>query len=111
MDWQQDWSLSELGKLLAESHDSSSLNFENSCSELDYLSQELNRLTEVYGARLTGGGFGGAVMAWTSKIFLRRTLKKLFLLTKKNSMKRLIGINLNLPTVQESKICSNNLVD
>ena len=60
---------SELGKLLAESHDSSSLNFENSCSELDYLSQELNRLTEVYGARLTGGGFGGAVMAWTSKSF------------------------------------------
>ena len=60
---------SELGKLLAESHDSSSLNFENSCSELDYLSQELNRLTEVYGARLTGGGFGGAVMAWTSKNF------------------------------------------
>ena len=59
----------ELGKLLAESHDSSSLNFENSCSELDYLSQELNRLTEVYGARLTGGGFGGAVMAWTSKSF------------------------------------------
>ena len=60
---------SELGKLLAESHDSSSLNFENSCSELDFLSQELNRLTEVYGARLTGGGFGGAVMAWTSKNF------------------------------------------
>ena len=59
----------ELGKLLAESHYSSSLNFENSCSELDYLSQELNQLTEVYGARLTGGGFGGAVMAWTSKNF------------------------------------------
>ena len=60
---------SELGKLLAESHYSSSLYFENSCPELDYLSQELNRLIEVYGARLTGGGFGGAVMAWTSKKF------------------------------------------
>ena len=38
---------SELGKLLTESHNSSSLNFENSCLELDYLSHEWNRLPDM----------------------------------------------------------------
>ena len=75
---------SELGKLLAESHNSSSLNFENSCLELDYLSHELNRLPEVYGARLTGGGFGGAVMAWTSKSFSQTNAQEIVSAYKEN---------------------------
>ena len=59
----------ELGPLLTASHKSSSLNFENSLPELDFLVEELRKEEKVFGARLTGGGFGGAVLAWTSQDF------------------------------------------
>ena len=62
-------SAEKLGKLLQESHESSSRNFENSCKELDFLAENLNSHAKVLGARLTGGGFGGAVMAWTHSTF------------------------------------------
>ncbi|HEY5777928.1 MAG TPA: galactokinase, partial [Terrimicrobiaceae bacterium] len=55
--------LKVLGALLTASHQSSRTLFENSCAELDYLVERLTDLPGVYGARLTGGGFGGAVMA------------------------------------------------
>lgn len=57
------------GRLLFLSHESSRYFFENSTKELDFLVNELGGFEEVYGARLTGGGFGGAVMAWTSSRF------------------------------------------
>ena len=61
--------LADLGQLLSQSHNSSSENFENSCEELDFLADKLNEHSSVLGARLTGGGFGGAVMAWVRKSF------------------------------------------
>ena len=57
------------GRHLFNSHASSRDLFKNSTPELDFLVAELERYKEVYGARLTGGGFGGAVMAWTSSLF------------------------------------------
>lgn len=57
------------GNHLFESHASSRDLFENSTEELDFLVAELQDYREVFGARLTGGGFGGAVMAWTSAAF------------------------------------------
>ena len=68
-------SAEELGRLLAESHESSSRNFENSCEELDFLAENLNNHSAVLGARLTGGGFGGAVMAWTRSSFDEKDAK------------------------------------
>ena len=62
-------STEELGRLLAESHESSSRNFENSCDELDFLAENLNNHSAVLGARLTGGGFGGTVMTWVRSSF------------------------------------------
>ena len=62
-------SLRELGRLLTDSHNSSSGLFENSCPELDALVQSLAPCEQVLGARLTGGGFGGAVLAWTTTEF------------------------------------------
>jgi len=59
----------ELGKFLTESHYSSSHNFENSVPELDFLVDQLSKEEKVWGARLTGGGFGGAVLAWTMDSF------------------------------------------
>ena len=43
--------------------------FENSCEELDFLVDEIIKNKNVYGARLSGGGFGGAVMALTNENF------------------------------------------
>ena len=58
--------LETVGQLLRDSHESSRSLFENSCPELDALVALLSRQRGVYGARLSGGGFGGAVMALTS---------------------------------------------
>lgn len=61
--------LGAVGNLLTASHRSSQNLFENSTEELDALVDALVGAPEVYGARLTGGGFGGAVMALTSGKF------------------------------------------
>lgn len=57
--------LATAGQLLEASHQSSRLLFENSTPELDALVDLLMANEQVLGARLTGGGFGGAVMAMT----------------------------------------------
>ena len=61
--------LAAVGGLLVASHRSSKLLFENSTTELDFLVEVLAGMPGVFGARLTGGGFGGAVMALTSPEF------------------------------------------
>ena len=61
--------IEEVGRLLAASHESSRTSFENSTPELDFLVEELMRTPGVFGARLTGGGFGGAVMALVTEPF------------------------------------------
>lgn len=61
--------LAAVGKLLVDSHRSSQHLFENSTPELDFLVDALVDTPQVFGARLTGGGFGGAVMALTSGEF------------------------------------------
>ncbi len=55
--------LAAVGGLLTASHRSSQHLFENSTPELDFLVDALTASKGVFGARLTGGGFGGAVMA------------------------------------------------
>jgi galactokinase len=61
--------LAAVGRLLLASHRSSRTWFENSTPELDFLVDGLEGEKGVHGARLTGGGFGGAVMAFTSDAF------------------------------------------
>ena len=61
--------LGAVGRLLTASHRSSQRWFENSTAEGDFLVDTLVAVPAVYGARLTGGGFGGAVMALTSAAF------------------------------------------
>ncbi len=58
-----------VGQVLNASHESSRLNFQNSIEVLDFLVRAVNKQPDVYGARLTGGGFGGAVMAFTGESF------------------------------------------
>ena len=61
--------LTTTGRLLTASHRSSQTQFENSTAELDFLVDSLVAAPGVFGARLTGGGFGGAVMAMTNGAF------------------------------------------
>lgn len=67
----------KLGQLLAQSHDSSRHSFHNSTPELDFLVERLMQLPGVLGARLTGGGFGGAVLALTKAGFQADTTQAL----------------------------------
>lgn len=48
------------GALMYDSHESSRNWFENSCEELDAIVDTAKAIPEVYGARLSGGGFGGS---------------------------------------------------
>ncbi len=52
--------LAGFGALMYDSHESSRNWFENSCEELDAIVDIAKAIPEVYGARLSGGGFGGS---------------------------------------------------
>ena len=54
---------SELGELMNSSHQSLRDDYAVSCKELDYLVDEVRGLPGVLGARMTGGGFGGSMIA------------------------------------------------
>ena len=54
--------LNRFGKLMAESHHSLRDDYEVSIRELDLMVEYANRVEGVYGARMTGGGFGGSTV-------------------------------------------------
>lgn len=56
-----------LGALMSASHRSSMENFENSTPELDLLVSLVTAQPGCHGARLSGGGFGGAIVALVEK--------------------------------------------
>lgn len=55
----------EAGQLMIASHNSLRDDYEVSTEELDYLVVESMKVKGVYGARMTGGGFGGCIVALT----------------------------------------------
>jgi galactokinase len=59
--------VTRFGELMFESHQSSMINFENSVPELDRLVEAARKTPGVYGARLSGGGFGGATINLVEK--------------------------------------------
>src|SRR5204863_9688254 len=65
------------GELMNESHESSRHNFENSTPELDLLVSLAQRLPGVLGARLTGGGFGGATVTLCERVQAETVAAKL----------------------------------
>jgi galactokinase len=52
----------EMGRLIAESHASLDRDYQVSSTELNTLVALANQLPGLYGARLTGGGFGGCTL-------------------------------------------------
>ncbi len=69
--------LAMVGRLLTASHRSSQHLFENSTPALDQLVDLLEQHPAVLGARLTGGGFGGAVLALTRDNFSERDAQEI----------------------------------
>src|SRR5262245_26883927 len=53
----------ELGRQLDDSHRSTALDYEVSCRELDVITDVARGCDGVFGARLTGAGFGGCAIA------------------------------------------------
>ena len=56
----KDWS--KFGDLMYESHHSLRDHYDVSCTELDLLIEEAKEIVGIYGARMTGGGFGGCAI-------------------------------------------------
>ncbi len=54
--------VSAFGRLMADSHRSLRDDYEVSIAELDLMVELASRQTGVYGARMTGGGFGGSTI-------------------------------------------------
>ncbi len=69
--------MEEFGKLMYESHESSIRYFENSCEELDFLVATAKGLKGCLGARLSGGGFGGATLNLVRRDCLKEFCGKL----------------------------------
>jgi galactokinase len=63
----KDLNLELLGKLMDESHESMKNDYEVSIPEIDLLVNLCRKDPRVFGARLTGGGFGGSIVAITKK--------------------------------------------
>ena len=53
----------QVGQLMVQSHNSLRDDYEVSVPELDFLVEESMKVKGVYGARMTGGGFGGSIVA------------------------------------------------
>ncbi|AEB28493.1 galactokinase [Francisella hispaniensis] len=64
-DWQK------LGKLMYQSHNSLKNDYKVSCDELDYLVELSQNFAGIYGARMTGGGFGGSTIHLLPTKFLK----------------------------------------
>lgn len=59
--------LNLFGKLMYESHASLRDDFQVSCEELDIMVELARKIQGVYGARMTGGGFGGCTINLVEK--------------------------------------------
>jgi galactokinase len=55
--------LESMGRLMRASHESLRVDYQVSCTELDSLVELASEVPGVFGARMTGGGFGGCVVA------------------------------------------------
>jgi galactokinase len=57
--------LAAAGELMVASHESLRSDYETSTAAMDAAVRSLREMSGVYGARMTGGGFGGCVVAMT----------------------------------------------
>ncbi|MEO8024948.1 MAG: galactokinase [Bryobacteraceae bacterium] len=61
-----------MGGLMNASHESLTVDYEVSCAELDVLVEIATAVDGVYGARMTGAGFGGCIVVLVNKDAVER---------------------------------------
>lgn len=91
----QNGDLAKFGSLMRESHISLQKDYEVSCAELDFLAETAWKTNGVYGARMTGGGFGGCTVNLVKKDRLDNFVK-----TIKREYKDKFGIDAQVYTAQ-----------
>ncbi len=70
--------LNRFGELMAESHQSLRNDYEVSCDELDLMVELAREIQGVYGARMTGGGFGGSTVNLVSDLHVEEFRAEIF---------------------------------
>lgn len=65
------------GILMQQSHQSLRNNYEVSCQELDEVVEAALEINGVYGARMTGGGFGGCTVTLLLTEVIEKTMKNI----------------------------------
>ncbi len=69
--------IEELGRQMFLAHAAISEEFQVSCPELDFLVEQAKRFSQVKGARMMGGGFGGCTINIAEKGFAAQLVEKL----------------------------------
>ncbi len=90
----------QVGELLNQSHHSLKEYYEVTCKETDFLVEELNKQSTIYGARQLGGGFGGCVLAIIKDAEVNNMLKPI-----ENAYKKAFNITLDNIQIKISKGC------
>jgi len=91
----------KLGPLLIESHWSLSKNYEVSTDEIDYLVLRSQKISNILGSRIMGGGFGGCTINLVKGRLSDNQIEKLVL-----DYKNKTGYSLSI-----DKICASNGVE
>lgn len=68
----------QMGELMVQSHNSLRDDYEVSCKELDILVEIALKTDGVYGARMTGGGFGGSTVNLVKREAIEQFQEKVF---------------------------------
>jgi galactokinase len=87
--------LNRIGELLFQSHKSLSVDFEVSTKELDALIEIARNIKGVYGARMTGAGFGGCAICIVAEDRVGSTMENL-----RTEYFKSTGIPLSLYTIK-----------
>ena len=88
----------KLGKLMTETHQGLSKEYEVSCDEIDFLVDAVQNEKTVLGARMMGGGFGGCSINLVEKGSENELIKKIF-----EQYRNAFGIELKSYKVKISK--------
>ena len=74
----KDNDVNKIGRLMSESHQSLKNDYSVSSKELDIMVQIAEKEAGCFGARMTGAGFGGCVIALIDDSFKEQFMKNVF---------------------------------
>lgn len=69
--------LKRLGQLMYQTHKGLREEYEVSCDELDFLVDFTKQFSQIYGARMMGGGFGGCTLNLMEKDFVEEFIARI----------------------------------